>query len=175
MLRRNLGTSLKRSVCLGNKGGKTDIYCRFVAFRFTGSIFADFRFISFRFPFTADFEGRKPAGQINNGLNILSGLCGQTVHEVKLDSAPSQLKGTFYGIEDILFRNVFIDNITKSLGSGLRCNGKTCLFYRFNDLHQRCIQFVCSDRRQGYGGAVIWVYGEKRLHKRSQIAVISST
>ena len=59
--------------------------------------------------------------------NIFIGFCGKTQHEVEFDIAPAAFKSLCTGVQNFIFRQVFVDYIAQTLGSGFWCEGQTAL------------------------------------------------
>ena len=73
-------------------------------------------------------DGCNLIGQFGNPPDIFLCFCGKPQHKVKLYPCPAAFKGKCRALQNILFRQTFVNDISKALAASFRRKGKACLF-----------------------------------------------
>ena len=84
----------------------------------------------------------------SDAQHVLVRLCRQAEHKVELDVVPAAGKGRGAGGENLLFGDVFIDDVPQPLGTGLRCKGQAAFADLLQLLHQLIGEVVGPQRGQ---------------------------
>ena len=73
--------------------------------------------------------------QMSNSLHIVFCFCGKTEHKVKLHLIPATLECFARTMEDHFLCQTFVDNVTKSLRTGLRSKSQAAFLYILHFTH----------------------------------------
>ena len=118
---RVLRLPLKRSKRLGNKGGNTDRYIDPLALGAVGH---------------GIIKVKNAVRELNNTRNILHRFSRKAQHKIKLDRGIAAFKRNAAGIHDLLFGDIFVNDVAQALGSSLRRKSKPTFTYLFDALQQ---------------------------------------
>ena len=72
---------------------------------------------------------------MSNSLHIVFCFCGKTEHKVKLHLIPATLECFARTMEDHFLCQTFVDNVTKSLRTGLRSKSQAAFLYILHFTH----------------------------------------
>ena len=85
---------------------------------------------------------------VRDADNVLIRLGGQAQHIVELDRVPSTGKGNGAGVQQILFRDVFVDRVAQTLTSALYSEGQAAFSHLLHLIHEVKRKIVDTKRRK---------------------------
>ena len=111
-------------------------------------------------------------GGIGNAFNVGHGLGGQAHHKVELDRCVPCLKGNPAGLFNFIPGDVFIDDVTQALGTGLGCKGQAALADAGGLFNQALGEVIHPQRRQRQADVLLGGPAVQIIQQLFQLAVV---
>ena len=151
---------LKRRKRLRHKGGDRDCYID--ALPFGTSLCAVIQI---------DDALRK----LDDTADVIWGFGGQAQHEIELDRGIAALKGQPAALHDVLFGNIFIDDVAHPLSSGLRREGESAFSHCFNAFQQFFRKVIDAEGGQRYIDVARLGIVEQLAEQRFDLGIVART
>ena len=111
--------------------------------------------------------------QLRNGKHILICFAGKPDHKIQLHLFPSVFKGCAHRMEQVFFRNAFVDHIPHPLAAGFRRKSQPAFTNRLHLFRHIHAEGVDAQAGQGHADFPIFKVCNHFIQERPQTGIVS--